>query len=85
MQPMMKPIIPPIIFATYTATHTGEGGPVPPTNKTTNSHYVYTMKMNGEGQDRKHDQNLECAVGHARTWLGVNNKFYEIKLGGLNE
>ena len=39
-----------IFFATYTATHTGEGGPVPPTNKTTNSHYVYALKMNDEGK-----------------------------------
>ena len=39
-----------IFFATYTATHKGEGGPVPPTNKTTNSHYVYAIKMNDEGK-----------------------------------
>ena len=35
-------------FATFTATHSGEGGPVPPTHKTTNTHYVYVMKMNDE-------------------------------------
>lgn len=39
-----------IFFATYKATHTGEGGPVPPTNKTTNSHYVYALKMDGNGK-----------------------------------
>ena len=39
-----------IFFATFTGTHTGEGGPVPPTNKTTNSHYVYAIKMNDEGK-----------------------------------
>jgi hypothetical protein len=39
-----------IFFATFTGTHTGEGGPVPPTNKTTNSHYVYAVKMNDEGK-----------------------------------
>lgn len=39
-----------IFFATFTGTHSGEGGPVPPTNKTTNSHYVYALKMNGEGK-----------------------------------
>ena len=39
-----------IFFATYTATHTGEGGPVPPTNQTTNSHYVYALKMNDDGK-----------------------------------
>ena len=39
-----------IIFATDTATHTGEGGPVPPTNKTTVSDYVYALSMNDEGK-----------------------------------
>lgn len=39
-----------IFFATFTGTHTGEGGPVEPTNKTTNSHYVYAFKMNDEGK-----------------------------------
>ena len=39
-----------IFFATYTATHTGEGGPVPPTNKTTNTDYVYAIKMNDDGK-----------------------------------
>jgi hypothetical protein len=34
-----------IYFATFIGTHTGEGGPVPPTNKQTNSHYVYVLKM----------------------------------------
>ncbi len=39
-----------LFFATYKATHTGEGGPVPPTNKTTHAHYVYSLKMNDEGK-----------------------------------
>ena len=39
-----------IFFATFTGTHTGEGGPVPPTNKTTNTHYVYSIKMNDDGK-----------------------------------
>ena len=38
-----------IFFATFTGTHTGEG-PVPPTNKTTNSDYVYALKMNDAGK-----------------------------------
>ncbi len=41
-----------IFFATFTGTHSGEGGPVPPTNKETNSHYVYVLKMNDEGKIR---------------------------------
>jgi hypothetical protein len=39
-----------IFFSTYTATHSGEGGPVPPTNKTTRTHYVYVLKMNSDGK-----------------------------------
>ena len=35
-------------FATITATHVGEGGPVPPTQKTTKSDYVYLVTMNGD-------------------------------------
>ena len=37
-----------IFYATFTGTHSGEGGPIPPTNKTTKSHYVYVLKMNDE-------------------------------------
>lgn len=39
-----------IFFATFTGAHSGEGGPIPPTNKTTNTHYVYALKMNDEGK-----------------------------------
>ena len=39
-----------IFFATFNGTHTGEGGPIPPTNKTTNTQYVYVLKMNDEGK-----------------------------------
>ena len=39
-----------LFFATFMGTHSGDGGPVPPTNKTTNSHYVYALKMNGDGK-----------------------------------
>lgn len=34
-----------IFFATFTGTHTGDAGPVPPTNQQTNSHYVYALTM----------------------------------------
>ena len=37
-----------IFYATFKGTHSGEGGPIPPTNQTTNSHYVYVLKMNDE-------------------------------------
>jgi hypothetical protein len=35
-----------VFVCTYHATHTGEGGPVEATGKTTNSEYVYVIKMN---------------------------------------
>ena len=34
-----------VFFATYHAKHTGDGGPVPPTDKETHSHYVYIINM----------------------------------------
>jgi hypothetical protein len=37
-----------IFFATFHLRHTGEGGPVPPTNQETHSHYVYFLTMNDE-------------------------------------
>ena len=37
-----------IFFATYHARHTGEGGPVTPTQKQTHSHYVMVMTMNSD-------------------------------------
>ena len=37
-----------VFFATYHSRHTGEGGPVPPTQKETHSHYVYVLSMNAD-------------------------------------
>ena len=34
-----------IFFATFHGTHTGDAGPVPPTNQQTNSHYVYVLTL----------------------------------------
>ncbi|MEM7219357.1 MAG: hypothetical protein AAF515_13410 [Pseudomonadota bacterium] len=34
-----------LFFATYSATHVGDGGPVPPTGLSTRSHYVYVVTM----------------------------------------
>lgn len=39
-----------VFVATYHARHTGEGGPVPPTNKETHSHYVYVLTMNDDNK-----------------------------------
>lgn len=37
-----------VFVATYHATHTGEGGPVPPTGQTTASDYVYVLTMDDD-------------------------------------
>ena len=34
----------------FKATHTGEGGPVPATNKTMETDYMYLIKMNDDGK-----------------------------------
>lgn len=35
-------------YAKFSATHTGEGGPCPPTNKNTKTDYVYVMEFEGD-------------------------------------
>jgi predicted ester cyclase len=35
-------------YGVFTATHTGPGGPCPPTGKTTTTDYVYVMDFDGE-------------------------------------
>lgn len=42
-----------MFFATYHAKHTGDGGPVPATNKETSSHYVYALTMNADNKIEK--------------------------------
>ena len=37
-----------LFFATFNGTHVGEGGPVPPTGKSTASHYVYIVQMDAD-------------------------------------
>lgn len=39
-----------VFFATYHAKHTGDGGPVPPTQNETQSHYVYVLAMNADNR-----------------------------------
>ncbi len=34
-----------MFFATVHGTHSGDGGPVPPTNQQTNTHYVYVLTL----------------------------------------
>ena len=42
-----------VLFATYHAQHTGEGGPVPPTYKETHTDYVYLLTMNDDNKVAK--------------------------------
>lgn len=37
-----------IYFATFFGTHNGDGGPIPATNKATESHYVYVLEMDAD-------------------------------------
>lgn len=39
-----------MFFGTYTLRHTGDGGPVPPTNKQTSSQYVYIIETSDSGK-----------------------------------
>jgi len=42
-----------VFFGTYHAKHTGEGGPVPPTGKETQTHYVYCLTMDASDKVAK--------------------------------
>ncbi|MEZ5857173.1 MAG: ester cyclase [Hyphomicrobiaceae bacterium] len=37
-----------VAYAVFIGTHTGDGGPVPPTGKTTHTDYVYSMHFSGD-------------------------------------
>jgi predicted ester cyclase len=37
-----------IAYAVFRGTHTGEGGPVPPTGKAVEADYVYVMQFEGD-------------------------------------
>ena len=39
-------------YAVFSATHTGEGGPCPPTGKSTSTDYVYVMEFDGDDKIR---------------------------------
>jgi hypothetical protein len=42
-----------VFFATFTGSHVGDGGPVPPTHKRTATDYVYVLTMNGDDKVQK--------------------------------
>ena len=50
-------------YAVFSGTHTGPGGPCPPTGKRVKSDYVYVMEFDGE-QDPAYDEDLACRMGH---------------------
>jgi predicted ester cyclase len=37
-----------VAYAVFHGTHTGDGGPVPPTGKSTSTDYVYVMQFDGD-------------------------------------
>ena len=39
-----------LFYGTFKATHSQDGGPVPPTNRATNSHYVYALRLDQAGR-----------------------------------
>ena len=39
-----------LFFGTFTGRHVGDGGPVPATQKETNTDYVYALTMDGQGK-----------------------------------
>jgi hypothetical protein len=39
-----------LFFATFSGSHVADGGPIPPTNQETNSHYVYAITLNEDKQ-----------------------------------
>jgi hypothetical protein len=39
-----------LFFATFTGSHVGDGGPIPPTNNETNSHYVYVLRLDDDNK-----------------------------------
>jgi hypothetical protein len=37
-----------VIYAVFSGTHTGAGGPIPPTGKSTTSDYAYALQFDGD-------------------------------------
>ena len=57
-------------YAVFFGTHTGEGGPCPPTGKSVRSDYVYVMSFEGD-KNRSPDEDLEFWVHVDGDWLAV--------------
>lgn len=39
-----------LFFGVFSATHNSEGGPIPPTGKSTSTHYVYVITVNDDNK-----------------------------------
>src|SRR5262249_47105791 len=57
-------------YGVFSATHTGEGGPCPPTGKSTRTDYVYVMEFDGD-KIRHMTKIWNAGWGDARTWVGI--------------
>ncbi|MDA9235700.1 hypothetical protein N9P27_01050 [bacterium] len=68
-----------LFFSTFIAAHTGDGGPVAPTGKETNSHYVYVIKMKMQGRWRM-SRKFGIPAGRCANWVGPNRKIEPIFL-----
>ena len=57
-------------YGVFRGTHTGEGGPVPPTGKQVEADYVYVMQFDDD-KNPPHDEDLERQHQSQATWMGV--------------
>ena len=57
-------------IAVFKGTHTGEGGPVPPTGKSVASDYAYHIVFDGD-RIKHMTKGLERRHRHAASWVGV--------------
>ena len=70
-------------YGVFSATHSGEGGPCPPTGKSTTTDYVYVMDFDGD-KIPAHDENLERRMGHEGARPGLTHGFWDGYRKGLS-
>ena len=58
-------------YAVFSATHTGEGGPCPPTYRQEHQERLRVRDVLRGRQDQPHDQDLALGARNAAAWLGV--------------
>jgi predicted ester cyclase len=57
-------------YGVFSATHTGQGGPLPPTGKSTSTDYVYVMQFDG-GKICHMTKIWNATVGDETAWVGL--------------